>query len=129
MGKGGAPLGNQNAKGRNNARQLTHAINKALRRIDRIRKVENPEYGKDPDKFDKENKKLNVIDRIATQIVLAAEKGNIQNLNILIERLEGKARQVKEHTGSVDHKHEGLTITFQSPNKAIDVTPESKKLN
>lgn len=123
-GKGGPPKGTRNAAGKRHGipkGQFTQALYKASKRIDRERKA-NPLWGSDPHNLDKEFKGLNFVDRVALRVSLMAEAGDIKNLELWIERLEGKAvsrtETLTEIQGNV--KHEGFQIEFVQPK---DVTP------
>ena len=125
MAKVGAPKGNRNSAGKRNrsggipARLLTQGIYKATKRIDRLRK-DDPGYGLAGCKH--RGRGLKVLDRICENIVLGAEAGDKDMLNVVIDRLEGRAKQVTESTGQIEHKHSGFRLTFVSPK---DVTPET----
>jgi len=114
-GKPGAPKGNRNAANNRGLaglppKMVTNQLIKSLKQFERVSE-------KDPKKVIKRGQAIRVI---TDQIVAAAVDGDRWAIEYVTERVEGKARQVTEATGQIDHNHSGLQISFEKP---IDVTP------
>ena len=92
---------------------MTKELHKALKQFERI-DPKDPRVGV---------KRGTAIRKMMDIVVEKAVDGDMQAIQFCVERIEGKAKQVTENTGNVNHNLAGLTISFEKP---LDITPQTE---